>query len=85
MKSGCNIRFSNYFLIGNGNGPGPWLGGPRAAPVHGGPRIGPRWWLTGGRPGWCPGARNHAAAEENGGGDGGDPHRLQKGVAEGWK
>jgi hypothetical protein len=24
--------------------------GPRAAPVHSGPRIGPRWWLTGAQP-----------------------------------
>jgi hypothetical protein len=72
------LEFSilNYFLIGNGHGPGPWLGGPRAAPVHGGPRTVPRRWLTGGRPEWRLGARNVVVAEEKGGGDGGDPHRL---------
>jgi hypothetical protein len=32
-----------------------------------------------------PHAWNLAAVEEEGGGNGGDPHRLQEGAAEGWK
>jgi hypothetical protein len=85
MKSGWNIRFSNYFLIENGHGPGPELGGPRATLVHGGPQIGPRRRLAGGRSEWRPHAWNHTVVEEEGGGNGGDPHRLQEGKAEGRK
>jgi hypothetical protein len=66
MKSGWNIRFLNYFLIGNGHGSGAWLSGPREVPVHGGPRTVPQRWLTRGRPKWRPGAQNLTAAEENG-------------------
>jgi hypothetical protein len=52
---GLNEKWLEYlifelFLIENGDGPGPELGGPRVAAVHGGPRIGPRRWLTGSRP-----------------------------------
>jgi hypothetical protein len=43
MKSGWNIRDLNYFLIGNGDGPDPWLGGLQAVPVRGGPWAGPQW------------------------------------------
>jgi hypothetical protein len=56
--------------------------GPRAALVHSGPWIGPRRWFTEGSPGWRPSAWNLAVAEEKGGGDGGDPHRLQKGATQ---
>jgi hypothetical protein len=76
---GLNEKWLEYlifklFLIENGHGPGPW-----AVAVHGGPQTGPQWWLTGGRSERRPGARNLAAVEEKGGGDGGDPHRLQEG------
>jgi hypothetical protein len=75
------------YLIYNGKfrGPSPWCGGPRAVPVHGGPRIGPRRWLTGEQPEWRPRAWNLAAVEEKGGGNGGEPHRMQEGAAEGRK
>jgi hypothetical protein len=85
MKSGWNIRFLNYFLIGNGHGPGSWLSGPRAALIHSGPRTGPHRWLIEGRSERRPGARNLALAEEKWGGDGSDPHRLQKEAAKGQK
>jgi hypothetical protein len=39
--------------------------------------------LTGERPEWRPRAWNLIAVEEKGGGDGGEPHRLQEGAAEG--
>jgi hypothetical protein len=67
------------FLIENGHGPGPLLGGPRAAPVHGGLQTGPRWWLARGRSERRPGLRNLTAVEEKRGRDGGDTHRLQEG------
>jgi hypothetical protein len=66
-------------------GPSPRCGGPRAAPVHGGPRTWPRRRLIGGRPERRPHAWNLAVVEEEGGGNNGEPHRLQEGVAEGWK
>jgi hypothetical protein len=76
MKSGWNILFSNYFLIENSHGPGPWLGGPQAAPIHSGPRTGPRRRLAGGRPERCSHVWNLVVVEEEGGGNGGEPHRL---------
>jgi hypothetical protein len=66
-------------------GPSPRCGGPWAAPVHGGPRTRPRRWLASGRPERRPRAWNLAAVEEKGGGNGGEPHRLQEGAAEGRK
>jgi hypothetical protein len=57
--------------------------GPRAAPVHGGPRSPSRRRLTGERPERCPRAWNLTAVEGKGRGDGGEPHRLQEGAAEG--
>jgi hypothetical protein len=48
--------------------------GPRAAPVHGGPRSPSRRRLAGERPEWCPHAWNLTAVEGKGTGDGGDPH-----------
>jgi hypothetical protein len=59
---------------------GPWV-----VSVHGGPWIGPPQWLTGGRSERCPGTQNLTAAKKKRGGDGGDPHRLEKGEAEGRK
>jgi hypothetical protein len=66
-------------------GPSPRCSGPRAAPVHGGPRTRPRRRLAGGRPERHPRAWNLVAVEEEGGGNSGEPHRLQEGAAKGWK
>jgi hypothetical protein len=57
--------------------------GPRAAPVHAGPRSPSRRRLTEERPEQHPRARNLTAVEGKGRGDGGEPHRLQEGAAEG--
>jgi hypothetical protein len=46
-------------------------------PVHGGPRTPSQRRLTGERP------ERLTVVEEKGGGDGGEPHRLQEGAAEG--
>jgi hypothetical protein len=64
-------------------GPSPRCGGARAAPVQGGLRTSPRRQLTGERPEWCPRAWNLTVVEEKRGGDGGEPHWLQEGAAEG--
>jgi hypothetical protein len=66
-------------------GPSPRCGGPRAAPVHGGPQTGPRRWLAGERPKRRLRVWNLTAVEEKGGGNDGEPHRLQEGAAEGQK
>jgi hypothetical protein len=52
-------------------------------PVHGGPRSPSRRRLAGERPERHPHAWNLTAVEGKGRGDGGEPHRLQKGAAEG--
>jgi hypothetical protein len=78
-------KFPDLIYNGKFRGPSPQCGGPRAAPVHGGPWTGPRRWLAGGWPEWCPCAWNLAADEEEGGGNGGEPHRLQEGATEGRK
>jgi hypothetical protein len=57
--------------------------GPRAAPVHGGPRSPSRRRLAGERPEWRPRAWNLTVVEGKGRGDGGEPHRRQEGAAEG--
>jgi hypothetical protein len=77
-------EFSDLIFNRKFRGPSPRCGGPRAAPVHGGPRTPPRRWLTGEWLERRPCARNLTAVEEKGGGDGGEPHRLQEGAAEGW-
>jgi hypothetical protein len=83
----CKVAGIKEFpdLIFNGKfcGPSPRCSGPRATPVHGGPRTPPRRWLAGERPERRPRAWNLAAVEEKGGGDGDEPHRLQEGAAEG--
>jgi hypothetical protein len=76
-------EFPDLIFNGKFHGPSPRCGGPRVAPVHGGPRTPPRRRFTGERPEWRPRAWNLAAVEEKGGGDGGEPHRLQEGAAEG--
>jgi hypothetical protein len=57
--------------------------GPRAATVHGGSQSPSRRRLAGERLEGRPHARNLTAVEGKGGGDGGEPHRLQEGAAEG--
>jgi hypothetical protein len=64
-------------------GPSPRCGGPRAAPAHSGPRTLPRRRLARERSERRPRAWNLATVEEKGGGDGGEPHRLQEGATEG--
>jgi hypothetical protein len=82
----CKVTGIKEFpdLIYNGKfcGSSPRCGGPRAAPVHGGPRTGPRRRLTGEQ---RPRVWNLTTIEEKGGGNGGEPHRLQEGLTEGWK
>jgi hypothetical protein len=55
--------------------------GPWAALVHGGPRIGPRRWLTGARPNSRSEARWPAGGGTTGRGEHGDP---SSGVTEAW-
>jgi hypothetical protein len=57
--------------------------GPQAVPVHGGPRSPSQRRLAGEQPEQCPRAWNLTAVEGKGRGDGGEPHRLQEGAAEG--
>jgi hypothetical protein len=72
-------EFSDLIYNGKFRGPNPRCSGPRAAPVHGGPRTGPQRWLTGERPEQCPRVWSLTAVEEKGGGNGGEPHQLQEG------
>jgi hypothetical protein len=76
-------EFLDLIFNGKFGGPSPRCGGPRAAPVHGGPQTPPQRRLPGERPERRPRAWILAAVEEKGGGDDGEPHRLQEGVAEG--
>jgi hypothetical protein len=76
-------EFLDLIFNGKFRGPSPRCGGLRAAPVHGGQRTPPWRWLTGERPERRPRSWNPTAVEENGGGDGGEPHQLQEGAAEG--
>jgi hypothetical protein len=57
--------------------------GPRAVPVHGGPRSPSRRRLARERLERRPHARNLTAVEEKWRGDSGEPHRLQERAAEG--
>jgi hypothetical protein len=54
-----------------------------SSPRCGGPRTPPRRRLTSEQPERRPRAWNLAAVEEKGGGNSGEPHRLQEGAAEG--
>jgi hypothetical protein len=78
-------EFPDLIFNGKFRGLSPQCSGPRAAPVYGGPRTGPRRRLAGERPKWHTRAWNLAAVKEKGGGNGGEPHRLQEGAAEGRK
>jgi hypothetical protein len=77
------LEFPEIIFLKETHGPSPRARGPRAAPVHGGPRSLSRGRLVGEWPEWRPRARNLTAVEEKWRGDGGDPHRLQEGAAEG--
>jgi hypothetical protein len=76
-------EFPDLIFNGKFRGPSPRCGGPRVAPVHGGLRRPPQRRLTREQPERCPRAWNLATVEEKGGGDGGEPHWLQEGAAEG--
>jgi hypothetical protein len=77
------LEFSEIIFLKETCGPSPRVSGPRAAPVHGGPRSPSRRSLTGERPERCPRAWNLTVVEEKGRGDSGEPHRRQEGAAEG--
>jgi hypothetical protein len=77
------IEFSGIIFLKETREPSPRARGPRAAPVHGGPRSPSRERLTGERSEWRSRARNLTAVEEKWRGDGGESHRLQEGAAEG--
>jgi hypothetical protein len=77
------LEFLGIIFLKKTREPSPRARGPRAAPVHGGPWS-PSWErLTEERPERRSQARNLTAVEEKWRGDGGEPHRLQEGVAEG--
>jgi hypothetical protein len=77
------LEFPGIIFLKETHGPSPRVRGLRAAPVHGGPRSPSRRRLAGERPERCPHAWNLTAVEENVRGDGGEPHQLQEGAAEG--
>jgi hypothetical protein len=77
------LKFPEIIFLKEIHGLSPRVCGPRVAPVHGGPRSPSQRRLAGERPEWRPRARNLTAVEGKGRGDGGEPHRLQEGVAEG--
>jgi hypothetical protein len=77
------LEFLEIIFLKETCGPSPRVRGLRAAPVHGGPRSPSRRRLTGEQPKRRPRAWNLTAVEGKGKGDGGEPHRLQEGAAEG--
>jgi hypothetical protein len=77
------FKFPGIIFLKETCGPSPRVCGPRAAPVHGGPRSPSRRRLAGERSERCPRAWNLTAVEEKGRRDGGEPHRLQEGAVEG--
>jgi hypothetical protein len=74
------LEFPGIIFLKETRGPSPRVRGPRATPVHGGPWSLSRSRLAGE---WRPRVRNLTAVEGKGRGDGGEPHRLQEGAAEG--
>jgi hypothetical protein len=78
-----NLEFSGIIFLKETRGPSPRAHGPRATPVHGGPRSPSRGRLARERPERRPRAWNLTAVEEKWRGDGGEPHRLQEWAAEG--
>jgi hypothetical protein len=84
LNENCRkFEFPRIIFLRETPGPSTRVRGPRAALVHGGPRSLSRRRLTGERPEWRPRARNLTAVEGKGREDGGEPHQLQEGAAEG--
>jgi hypothetical protein len=77
------LDFPRIVFLKETYGPSPRVRGPRAAPVHGGPRSPSRRRLTEERPEWGPRVWNLTAVEGKGRWDCGEPHRLQEGAVEG--
>jgi hypothetical protein len=77
------LEFSGIIFLKETRGPSPRARGPRAAPVHGGPRSPSRGRLSGERPERRPRARNLIVVEEKWRGDGSEPHRVQERAVEG--
>jgi hypothetical protein len=77
------LEFTGIIFLKEICGPSPRAHGPRAAPVHGGPRSPSRGRLAGERPKRRPRARNLTTVEEKWRGDGGEPHRRQERAVEG--
>jgi hypothetical protein len=77
------LKFPGIIFLKETRGLSPRAHGPRATPVHGGPRSLSQRRLTRERPERCPRARNLTAVEEKWRGDGSEPHRLQERAAEG--
>jgi hypothetical protein len=77
------LEFLGIVFLQETRGPSPRVRGPSAAPVHGGPRSPSRRRLAEERPERRPRAWNLTAVEGKGRGDGGEPHWLQEGAAEG--
>jgi hypothetical protein len=74
---GPKLEFSGIIFLKETREPSPRARGPRAAPVHGGPRSPSRERIIGERPERRSRARNLAAVEGKWRGDGGESHRLQ--------
>jgi hypothetical protein len=77
------LEFLGIVFLKETRGPSPRVRGPRAVPVHGGPRSPCRRRLAGERPERRSRAWNLTAVEGKGRGDGGEPHRPQEGPTEG--
>jgi hypothetical protein len=77
------LEFPGIIFLKEICGPSPRVRGPRAAPVHGGPRSPSRGRLAGERPERRSRAWNLTAVEGKWRGDGGEPHRWQERAAEG--
>jgi hypothetical protein len=82
MKKCQKLEFLGIIFLKETRGPSPRVRGPRAAPVHGGPRSLSRRRLTGEWPKQRPCAWILTAVEGKWRGDGVEPHRLQEGAAE---
>jgi hypothetical protein len=77
------LEFPGIIFLKETHGPSPQARGPRATPVHGGPRSPSQGRLAGERPERRPRAQNLTAVEEKWRGDDGEPHRLQERAVEG--
>jgi hypothetical protein len=73
------LEFPGIIFLKETHGPTPRVRGPRATPVHGGPRSLSRRMPAGERSELRPRVWNLTVVEGKGRGDGGEPHRLQEG------